>query len=126
MKKRGLLLYLLATTFFVNAQNVGIGTNSPQAKLHISASDASIALFGPNPAGGKLFVGASSTNQSAASTAQVITSDGNLHIDPALNKNIYLGFYQPKDIFLNPNGGNVGIGTTSPGNFKLRTAGWIS
>src|SRR5258705_2671934 len=37
MKKRGLLLYLLATTFIMNAQNVGIGTPTPDATalLHI-------------------------------------------------------------------------------------------
>jgi hypothetical protein len=96
--------------------NVGIGTANPAAKLHVSAGDASFALFGPNSYGGQLYIGASPNNQSAALTAQVIASDGNLHIDPALGKNIYVGYFQARDIYLNPNGGNVGIGTATPVN----------
>jgi hypothetical protein len=95
--------------------NVGIGTISPYAKLHVSAGDASFALFGPNSYNGMLYVGASSNNQSAVFTAQVMASDGNLHIDPAAGKNIYLGYYQARDIFMNPGGGKVGIGNSNPG-----------
>ena len=94
--------------------NIGIGTANPFAKLHISAGDASFALFGPNSYGGMLYVGATPNNQNAAQTAQVIASDGNLHIDPASGKNIYVGYFQARDIYLNPNGGKVGIGTTIP------------
>jgi len=95
--------------------NVGIGTTTPAARLNISAGDASLALFGPNTSwGGKLYVGAA-PNQALAATAQVISTDGNLHLDPAPSKNMYLGYYQPRDIYINPNGGNVGIGTTAPG-----------
>ncbi|MFH0866625.1 MAG: tail fiber domain-containing protein [Bacteroidota bacterium] len=94
--------------------NVGIGTTSPSAKLHVNAGDGSLALFGPNTSwGGQLYVGAS-PNQGLALTAQVISTDGNLHLDPAPSKNMYLGYYQARDIYINPNGGNVGIGTTSP------------
>jgi hypothetical protein len=94
--------------------NIGIGTNNPGAKLHISAGDASLALFGPNSFGGMLYIGATPNNQSAASIAQVIASDGNLHLDPASGKNIYMGYFQARDIYLNPTGGKVGIGTTIP------------
>lgn len=93
--------------------NVGIGTTSPVAKLHVSAGDASLVLFGPNTYGGRLYVGAA-LNQGVALTAQVLASDGNLHLDPAAAHNIYIGYYQARDVFINPNGGNVGIGTTSP------------
>jgi hypothetical protein len=41
--------------------------------------------FGPNSYGGQLYVGAG-INQNVALTAQVITTDGNLHLDPAPNK----------------------------------------
>lgn len=92
---------------------IGIGTASPAAKLHVSAGDESLTLYGPNIFGGKLYVGAA-PNQGVALTAQVIATNGNLHIDPASGKNIYLGNYQAGDIYLNPNGGKVGIGTTTP------------
>lgn len=100
--------------------NVGIGTTAPAAKLHVSAGDASLSLFGPNSSNGKLYVGAA-PNQALASTAQVLTTDGNLHLDPAPGKNMFLGYYQARDIHLNPNGGNViiggnvGIGNSTPG-----------
>jgi hypothetical protein len=94
--------------------NVGIGTTNPAAKLQISSGDASFALFGPSSYGGLLYVGASAINQSTTLTAQVVASDGNLHIDPAAGKNIYVGYYQGRDIFLNPFSGKVGIGTTTP------------
>src|SRR6185503_16182851 len=82
-------------------------------RLQVSAGDASLALFGPNSTYvAMLYVGASPSNQSAALTAQVNVSDGNLHIDPAAGKNLYFGYFQARDIFLNPNGGKVGIGTT--------------
>ncbi len=106
------------------AGNVGIGTSSPGAKLHLSAGDGSLALFGPNASwGGKLYVGAS-PNQAVALTAQVISTDGNLHLDPAPSKNMYLGYYQARDIYINPNGANVGIGNTGPGR-KLEVTGDI-
>ncbi|HLP52871.1 MAG TPA: hypothetical protein VK154_18410 [Chitinophagales bacterium] len=105
--------------------NVGIGTVSPGAKLQVSAGNSSMALFGPNSSwNGQLYVGAG-TNIGAALTAQVISTDGNLHLDPAPSKNMYLGYYQARDMYLNPNGGNVGVGTTSPG-FRLHVpSGYI-
>ena len=38
MKKKIILLHLLAATFFANAQNVGIGVVTPNAKLSISVN----------------------------------------------------------------------------------------
>jgi hypothetical protein len=74
--------------------NVGFGTANPAAKTHVSSGDGSLTLYGPNTTwGGKLFVGAA-PNQSATTTAQVIVTDGNLHLDAATNtKSIYLNFY---------------------------------
>ncbi len=97
--------------------DVGLGIDDPLAKFHISAGDASYALFGPNASwAGKLYVGAT-PNIGTALTAQVIATDGNLHLDPAPSKNMYLGYYQPRDIYIAPTGGNVGIGTSNP-SFK--------
>ncbi len=104
--------------------NIGIGTPTPLAKLHVYAGDGSLALFGPNSFGGQLYVGAG-TNQAATSTAQVLSSDGNLHIDPAPGKNIYLGHHQPRDIIVNAFGGKVGVGTTGP-SYTLDVTGSLN
>ena len=93
--------------------NTGIGTTNPLAKLQVSAGDVSLALFGPNSYGGQLYVGAAN-NQATLLTAQVIATDGNLHLDPAPGKNMYLGYFQPRDIYMNSSGGNVGIGNSNP------------
>jgi hypothetical protein len=45
MKKKLLLLHLLAITFFTNAQNVGIGTTTPVARLHVA--DSSVLFSAP-------------------------------------------------------------------------------
>ncbi|MEO6541237.1 MAG: hypothetical protein ABIN74_09615, partial [Ferruginibacter sp.] len=93
--------------------NIGIGTPQPAAKLHVSGGDGSMALFGPTNFGGQLYVGAGN-NQNLAQTAQVLSSDGSLYIDPASNRSICLGCYQPRDIFINPYGGKVAIGPATP------------
>lgn len=49
-----------------------------------------------------------------ATTAQVIATNGNLHLDSSTSHAIYMNFYKPGNIYMAPNGGNVGIGTTSP------------
>jgi len=48
MKKNILILPLLTTTFFCNAQNVGIGTTTPLSRLHISfGASGNITPFSP-------------------------------------------------------------------------------
>jgi hypothetical protein len=94
--------------------NVGIWTTNPWYKLTVSSGDSSLALFWPNASWwGKLLIG-SAPNQWVAATAQVLSTDGNLHIDPASAKNMYFWYYQARDIYLNPNWGNIGIWTTAP------------
>lgn len=44
MKKILLLLQLLTASFFATAQNIGIGTTSPQAKLFASVDSLKAAL----------------------------------------------------------------------------------
>ena len=46
MKKKLLLLHLLAVTFFANAQNVGIGTTTPLARLHVKDSSVLFSATG--------------------------------------------------------------------------------
>lgn len=102
--------------------NIGIGTPTPQAKLQVYAGDGSLGLFGPSNSGGQLFIGAG-PNQNLAQTAQVLTLDGSLNIDPAPNRSICLGCNQPRDIFINPYGGKVAIGTGATPVYPLDVKG---
>ncbi|GEM_PF-6763945 len=116
-----------ANIYNSNSGNVGIGTSTPDAsvKLHVVAGDKSLALFGPNNAtwAGELAVGASPT-QLTAKRAQVISTDGNLHLDSAIGHATYINYYSQTPTFINPQGGNVGIGSTGTG-YKLTVAGDI-
>jgi len=78
--------------------------------LHVSAGNASLALFGPTTFGGKLYVGAAGGNITTAQTAQVIATDGNLHLDPASGYNLYLSYYNNSKIFIGPNDPGGGSG----------------
>ena len=46
MKKKLLFLSFLAATFFTNAQNVGIGTTTPVARLHVADSSVVFSAAG--------------------------------------------------------------------------------
>jgi hypothetical protein len=105
--------------------NLGIGTTSPGAKLHISAGDSSYALFGPNVSyGGSLRVGAGPATPSNT-VAQVVASDGNLHLDSGTGQLTYINYYSETNTLINPNAGNVGIGSYNPIH-KLTVGGNIS
>lgn len=102
--------------------NVGIGTSSPGAKMHLSSGDASYAWYGPNTTwGGFLIVGACQ-NQVTTLKAQVISTDGNIHLDSATSKSAYINYYSQGNTYINAQAGNVGIGTTTP-SYKLHVNG---
>ena len=84
-----------------NSGNVGIGANSPAEKLHVSGGNIRLdsTVAGGN---GILMIYDSNTTQSG----QIYGSSGDLKI------------YSPADVLFNQ-GGNVGIGTTSPTSGKL-------
>jgi len=125
MRKHFVLIVLSLFSYKLNAQNtniypetgtLGIGTTSPITGIgaHVSKGDNSMIFFGPNASwGGHLYVG-SGTNRVVPGTAQVISSNGNLHLDAGQTQNIYLGYFTPTSTYINPNGGNVGIGTANP------------
>jgi hypothetical protein len=76
--------------------NVGIGTNAPSYKLHISAGNDSITWYGPNATWSSyLAVGAASDKTVANNTtiAQCITTNGNLHLDAGHSRDIYMNYY---------------------------------
>jgi hypothetical protein len=82
------------------AGNLGIGTASPGEKLHVGAGNAVIG--GP-------------TNFAAdGDEARLNLGDGNNYVRAVRGTGVVLGAYEAADGLALTNGGNVGIGTTSP------------
>jgi len=124
-----------ATGLIVNSGNVGIGTAAPEQKLHIQGN-VQIGQIGQ------------SVSLLSLSNQQVISlpaTSGNTQVTNLLslsgpqNGRLYVGVYGANNgvwfqnsnsgvlsvnypLLLNPNGGNVGIGTAAPGA-KLHVAG---
>jgi len=105
----GTLRNTLGANFATTSGSVGIGTASPSAKLDVSAGNINLS--------NSYFL--SSRNNANTLNVTMIgrnTSD-RVIIDPdGYGTNIGGG----GTVLLNPAGGNVGIGTASPGNAKLQ------
>lgn len=114
MKKVVFILSFLFFTFLSNAQT-GIGTTTPVNKLEVVATAA-------DPA---------SSNSSANGNLRLGNSSGSHVLDFGLSSSSTYSWLQARsksnyatnyNLVLNPNGGNVGIGTSSP-SAKLNIAG---
>jgi len=95
----------------INAKggNVGIGTTSPGLKLHIVGDTALPASSGSDQNGGLRVAGAGTNYVLDMGVNNVAGSAG------AWIQSTYSTTLSPYPLMLNPNGGNVGIGTTAPG-----------
>ena len=82
--------------------NVGIGTTSPNWPLEVSAGNDSITYYGPNSSWSSyLAVGAANDKTIANNTAiaQCITTNGNLHLDAAATRSMYLNHYSGNAVY---------------------------
>jgi len=81
---------------------VGIGRDTPAYKLDINGNQRvynqpnandSMTVYGPNATWSSYLVVGSGTDRAGASTAQVISTNGNLHLDGGNSNDIYYGYY---------------------------------
>ena len=113
MKKIFFIVSFLFVGLFVKAQT-GIGTTVPVNKFEVVASNADPASSGSS-ANGNLRLGA--TASSHVLDFGLSSSSNYAWLQARLQSNYGTNY----SLVLNPNGGNVGIGTTSPA--KLLTVG---
>lgn len=59
----------------------------------LGAGDSSMMVYGPNSTWGAYLRCGAGTNAVSANTAQVISTNGNLHLDAGLGKDLYLNVY---------------------------------
>lgn len=113
---------LNSSNIYNNGGNIGFGTTSPAAALHVYQDRYSI--YGPNSTwGANLRIGG---NGNVDNNASVVTTNGNLHLDAANGASAtYLNFYKGTGGIYLGNGataaagiitaaGYLGLGTTAP------------
>ena len=107
MLKKIFILFCVVSSNYLIAQT-GIGTVAPINKLDIFAPKADPATTGAT-SNGNLRLGASNTGNHVLDFG--VSSSSTYSWMQARDRTAYSTFY---NLLLNPNGGNVGIGTTAP------------
>ena len=107
MLKKIFILFCVVSSNYLIAQT-GIGTVAPINKLDIFAPKADPATIGAT-SNGNLRLGASNTGNHVLDFG--VSSSSTYSWMQARDRTAYSTFY---NLLLNPNGGNVGIGTTAP------------
>ena len=93
------------------------GTSAPSNRLTIKASgDSSYIRFGPNATWNSYLTVGATPDRSGASNAQVISTNGNLHLDGGNSNDIYYGYYPFSRSLNNTHRfyGNIFLGTAPP------------
>jgi hypothetical protein len=94
--------------YTINGGNVGIGTISPTNKLTILGADDTVPALGTS--GGKLGIFNGVSGTPIYGLLQGVLGNGNSYLQVQRIDGTATAY----DLFLQPNGGNVGIGITSP------------
>lgn len=105
-------LYNVGTDGNTANTNVGIGVVTPAAKLHVAGNAGALRLQGNDHVYMEMFA------KGAATRSGYLGYGSSANNDLTLRNEIANG-----DILINPNGGNVGIGTTTPTQGKLHVTG---
>ena len=106
-----------------NSGSIGVGTSNPNSNSGLHMYKDKYTLYGPNTTwGAYLQVGG---NGRVTNYASMVSTNGNLHLDSKNENSTYLNYYSKGNTFLNARGGNVGIGTTNTGTWKLAVNGKI-
>lgn len=91
-----------------------IGINLALRAQSIPVTGDGYHYYGPNSTWSEyLKVGG---HERGTDRASIVATNGNLHVDSKNGFGLYLNHYSQGKTLINPQGGNVGIGTTTPSN----------
>src|SRR6185436_10322707 len=120
----GIWLTSGANIYNSNTGSVGIGTSTPTTRLHVVANGTEPAIFERSDAGrAGLTIKATSLQQAAIAMNDGANikwrlgkeADNSFFIYDAVNNRNALSFGTDGNMYVQPNGGRVGIGTTTIG-----------